>query len=157
VPAAVHEVEEWKHAYRVLDMPFSASPAAIKQNYRKLIKRWHPDLFASGSVEQAEASDMTRLINEAYASIARAPRGITPNRSRRICNRAKRIPALPVGGPHDHQTGVADLFERARLEPLRAVARILIPMPTGLNFGSGYSWDWLSAGSLVWSYFLNCM
>lgn len=73
MPAAVHEVEEWKHAYRVLDMPFSASPAAIKQNYRKLIKRWHPDLFASGSVEQAEASDMTRLINEAYASIARAP------------------------------------------------------------------------------------
>jgi hypothetical protein len=72
VSGGVHEVEEWKHAHRVLDAPLSASPAAIKQNYRKLVKRWHPDLFASGSVEQAEASDMTRLINEAYASIARA-------------------------------------------------------------------------------------
>jgi curved DNA-binding protein CbpA len=58
------QLAEWKAAYRVLDVPLEASANAIKVSYRKLMKRWHPDLFAAGSAEQAEATQMTRLINE---------------------------------------------------------------------------------------------
>jgi len=36
-------IEKLKRAYRVLNVPEAASALAIKSNYRKLIKRWHPD------------------------------------------------------------------------------------------------------------------
>jgi hypothetical protein len=66
-------VEELTRAYRVLDVHTSASALAIKSNYRKLIKRWHPDRPATGVATEAEASFMTKLINEAYALIENAP------------------------------------------------------------------------------------
>jgi DnaJ domain len=73
MPHVDDQLAEWKAAYRVLDAPLSASALAIKQNYRKLMKRWHPDHFLSGSPEQTEATLMTRVINDAYARIDRAP------------------------------------------------------------------------------------
>ena len=66
-------IEKWKKAYRVLDVPASASALAIKSNYRKLIKRWHPDRPATGGSTASEATLMTTLINEAYALIGNAP------------------------------------------------------------------------------------
>ena len=57
------QLEEWKGAYRVLDAPLSAPADFIKENYRTLVKRWHPDHYAAGSAEQVEAAEMTRLIN----------------------------------------------------------------------------------------------
>jgi DnaJ-domain-containing protein 1 len=67
------EIAEWKGAYRVLDAPLSAPAEFIKENYRTLVKRWHPDRYVVGSAEQVEAAEMTRLINEAYAKIENAP------------------------------------------------------------------------------------
>src|SRR5215831_8766414 len=63
----------WKQAYRVLDVPASASPQAIKAAHRKLIKRWHPDRYVAGTREQADATRMTELINHAYSSVRAAP------------------------------------------------------------------------------------
>jgi curved DNA-binding protein CbpA len=73
MPFVEDQIAEWKAAYRVLNAPLSASELRIKQSYRKLMKRWHPDLFPNGSAEQADATTMTRLINEAYDKIERAP------------------------------------------------------------------------------------
>ncbi len=67
------QIAEWKAAYRVLDAPFSAPADFIKENYRTLMKRWHPDHYTAGSAEQVEAAEMTRLINEAYGKIENAP------------------------------------------------------------------------------------
>ncbi|MEQ1353645.1 MAG: DnaJ domain-containing protein [Candidatus Acidiferrum sp.] len=67
------QIAEWKAAYRVLDAPLSAPADFIKENYRTLMKRWHPDHYAAGSAEQVEAAEMTRLINEAYGKIENAP------------------------------------------------------------------------------------
>lgn len=67
------QIEEWKKAYRVLDVPATASALAIKSNYRKLIKRWHPDRPATGGSTAADAAMMTRLINEAYDLVKNAP------------------------------------------------------------------------------------
>ena len=66
-------IEKLKRVYRVLDVPVTASALAIKSNYRKLIKRWHPDRPATGAATAAEATMMTKLINEAYGSIQNAP------------------------------------------------------------------------------------
>lgn len=67
------QISEWRHAYQVLDAPLHASALTIKQCFRKLVKRWHPDHYASGTQEYAEATQMTRTINEAYSAIKDAP------------------------------------------------------------------------------------
>jgi len=67
------QIEDLKHAYRVFDLPLSASPSSIKGAYRKLLKRWHPDLYPLGDPAQTEATQMTKLINEAYMAIKSAP------------------------------------------------------------------------------------
>jgi DnaJ-domain-containing protein 1 len=68
-----NQIEQLKRAYRALDIPEAASALAIKSNYRKLIKRWHPDRPATGAATSEEAMMMTKLINEAYALIENAP------------------------------------------------------------------------------------
>ena len=69
------DVTELKHAYQVLGVPTSASPHAIKQGYRRMARRWHPDLFKSGTLEHAEATLMMKIINQAYAKVEDAPLG----------------------------------------------------------------------------------
>lgn len=64
---------ELKHAYQVLGVPTDATALSIKHAYRRLVKRWHPDLYANGTPAHVEAANMTRLINEAYSTIAHAP------------------------------------------------------------------------------------
>lgn len=63
------QLKDLRHAYRVIGVPLEASAHSIKKAYRRLIKRWHPDLYAADT----EATEMTTLINEAYSSIAHAP------------------------------------------------------------------------------------
>jgi DnaJ domain len=67
------EIANLVHAYRVLDVPWDASPRAIKASYRKLVKRWHPDRYRPGTGSHTESTLMTRLLNESYARIEDAP------------------------------------------------------------------------------------
>jgi hypothetical protein len=67
------QIAEWKHAYRVLNVPLYASSFTIKQRYRQMVKRWHPDKCAQASPEYAEATQMTQIINVAFAEIKDAP------------------------------------------------------------------------------------
>jgi hypothetical protein len=75
-----------EHAYRVLCVPREASAKTIKQAYRKLVKRWHPDLYPAGTTEHTEATEMSRTINDAYAVAGHAPlryARVSPNRTNR--------------------------------------------------------------------------
>jgi hypothetical protein len=67
------QIARLKHAYQVVGVPLSATPASIKQSYRRLVKRWHPDFYTSDTVEYAEATQMTKAINESYSLIENAP------------------------------------------------------------------------------------
>lgn len=62
-----------ERAYRVLNAAPDASALAIKHAYRKLLKRWHPDLQQAGTTAHSESTEMSRRINEAYALIQHAP------------------------------------------------------------------------------------
>jgi hypothetical protein len=73
MPVSADQITELKHSYRVLDVPLAASTSSIKRSYRKLIKRWHPDLYPEGTLEYAEATQMTKSINAAYSTIQYAP------------------------------------------------------------------------------------
>jgi curved DNA-binding protein CbpA len=73
MPMAEDQISELKRAYRILDAPLSSSASSIKQSYRKLVRRWHPDRYQAGTPQYAEATHMTKLINGAYSKIENAP------------------------------------------------------------------------------------
>jgi len=84
---------ELQRAYQILGVPSSASAHSIKHAYRALVKRWHPDLYQTGTAAHAEATLMTRMINDAYSAIGRAPLRYyvdvdRPTRSRATANSA---------------------------------------------------------------------
>ena len=56
-----------KDYYKVLGVPQSASEAQIKQAFRNLIRKCHPDVNAS-----QKAAEWTRELNEAYATLSDA-------------------------------------------------------------------------------------
>jgi len=67
------ELDSLKGAYQLLGVSFSASAVAIKKAYRRLAKKWHPDLYPHETQAHFEAIRMMGLINEAYSKIAHAP------------------------------------------------------------------------------------
>jgi len=72
MPLTEFQLTELKHSYQILGVPLSASAHSIKQSYRRLAKRWHPDRHA-GIAALADATHMMKLINEAYSKIEHAP------------------------------------------------------------------------------------
>jgi len=73
MPVAEKQISELKRAYQTLNVPTSATATSIKKAYRQLLKRWHPDLHTSAASMDADATQMTKLINEAYSTIRQAP------------------------------------------------------------------------------------
>ncbi len=58
----MNEVE----ARQLLAVEATASPADLKSAYRRMLKLWHPDLFASNSASYPEAIRQAQRINAAY-------------------------------------------------------------------------------------------
>jgi DnaJ-class molecular chaperone len=56
--------------YETLGIPHTAKHEQIKRSYRGLVKRFHPDLFPSGSESQAEAGERLRQINVSYGILS---------------------------------------------------------------------------------------
>jgi DnaJ domain len=130
MPPQSAEIENLAHAYRVLDVPWDASPRAIKASYRKLVKRWHPDRYPAGTESHAESTLMTRLLNEAFARIADAPlrNGTATPFSRPAAATPHADEPDPSGGsrneyiPRDPQQDAGDFYrimERARVAGAR--------------------------------------
>ncbi|MEM6401104.1 MAG: dynamin family protein [Cyanobacteria bacterium P01_D01_bin.116] len=62
--------EKITNACNTLGLKPGASPEQIKQAYKKLVKKWHPDLFANQPQELIKAKEKIRLINEAYGILS---------------------------------------------------------------------------------------
>ena len=64
-PAAVQLLE--KDYYKILELPLTSTPEQIKEQYRKLAKKYHPDVRSSekGADHQPNA-DLFREVVEAY-------------------------------------------------------------------------------------------
>ena len=56
--------------YETLGVPKTAKPEQIKRAYRILVKRFHPDIFPTGSATQFEADVRIRQINAAYGVLS---------------------------------------------------------------------------------------
>jgi len=69
----VDTIRGLEECYQTLEVDLRASPRAIKRQYRRLVKQWHPDLYPNGSLEQKRAVERTQKINQAYRRIRHAP------------------------------------------------------------------------------------
>ena len=61
--------DELRSAYAVLGLQPGASLQEVKQQFKTLVRRWHPDRFANDPQGKAEANDRLRVINQAYSTI----------------------------------------------------------------------------------------
>ena len=59
-----------KRYYQILDLPITASPRRIKEQYRKLAKLYHPDTTADPADKDRFAKKF-REINDAYEALAK--------------------------------------------------------------------------------------
>ncbi len=69
-PKTQVEKDKVVRAYNILGLSTSASVAEVKQAYRTLVKKWHPDLFVNKSQQQKQAQEKMHLINEAYTILS---------------------------------------------------------------------------------------
>jgi DnaJ-like protein len=67
------DIASLHRSYQILGVQPAASPLAIKSAYRTLTKRWHPDLYPSGTEQYRDAVEMMKLINGAYSDAEQAP------------------------------------------------------------------------------------
>ena len=58
-----------KQHYEILGLKPGASPAELKQAYRRLAKIWHPDRFTHDSQLKQQAEEKIKTINEAYQQL----------------------------------------------------------------------------------------
>lgn len=74
------DARDLRHAYAVLELSPPVSEARLKQRYKTLVRRWHPDRYQADSVGQAEAAQKLRDINVAYQTVARSLESTEPSR-----------------------------------------------------------------------------
>jgi curved DNA-binding protein CbpA len=128
-------VEELTRAYRILDTPTSASALAIKSNYRKLIKRWHPDKPATSAATHDEAVMMTKLINEAYTLIENAPLRYYKERTTANFVEIPRSPMAIRRGRRPLSDAQAALIQKRMEYAVRIGSGILSGAAVGFMFG----------------------
>lgn len=71
-----------KHYYQILELPLNASPRRIKEQYRKLAKRYHPDRVTDPQ-EKVQLAEKFREINQAYEALSEIVRRASLNPTER--------------------------------------------------------------------------
>ncbi|MBD2682361.1 MULTISPECIES: dynamin family protein [Nostoc] len=65
-PKTQTQKDKITRAYSILGLQPNASLSEVKQAYRTLVKKWHPDLFVGKPQQQKQAEEKMHLVNEAY-------------------------------------------------------------------------------------------
>jgi hypothetical protein len=65
--------DERARAYAVLGVEWRVSREELRRHYRELVRRWHPDRFATDPRSLAEAEARMREINRAYQVLTAEP------------------------------------------------------------------------------------
>ncbi|MBN3950268.1 MAG: dynamin family protein [Nostoc sp. NMS7] len=69
-PKTQTEKDKITRAYSILGLQANASLAEVKQAYRTLVKKWHPDLFVGKPQLLKQAQEKMLLLNEAYTILS---------------------------------------------------------------------------------------
>jgi DnaJ-domain-containing protein 1 len=63
--------EAIRKAYAALEVPAGSDLEAVKRSYRRLMRKYHPDLNAGSSEKQRAATDLSQRLTEAYKTLER--------------------------------------------------------------------------------------
>ncbi|OYD99292.1 dynamin family protein [Nostoc sp. 'Peltigera membranacea cyanobiont' 213] len=69
-PKSQTEKDKITRAYGILGLQANASQAEVKQAYRTLVKKWHPDLFVNQPQLLKQAQEKMHLVNDAYTILS---------------------------------------------------------------------------------------
>jgi hypothetical protein len=69
-------VDPIARAYATVGLRPGVTARELKQQYKRLVRQWHPDRWANDPAGQAEAAGRMRVINAAYAVLQRAQRPV---------------------------------------------------------------------------------
>ncbi len=69
IPDEENQLE--KKYYKVLELEYGSDFSSIKKAYKKLLKKYHPDLFQNKPEKLKSAQEVARQINEAYTYFER--------------------------------------------------------------------------------------
>ncbi|MDZ8052186.1 MAG: dynamin family protein [Aulosira sp. ZfuVER01] len=69
-PKTQAEKDKITRAYSILGLQPGVSFSEVKQAYKTLVKKWHPDLFVAKPQLQQQAQEKMRLVNEAYTILS---------------------------------------------------------------------------------------
>jgi DnaJ domain len=129
----------------------SASLREAKRAYKRLVKRWHPDRFASDVQAQAEATLRLQRITEAYQVIAHAlgPGAAVASALGRDGARYERGERLPR---EEVERLVRSLGNEGPLDALLQQPVWWWPLPFGVVFllsTRSIDYEWLFAGGIL--------
>lgn len=102
--------DELRRSYAVLGLQPGASLQEVKQQFRTLVRRWHPDRYANDPQGKAEANDRLRVINNAYSTILQTNFGeaASPLRRESSPNHATQERTAPSRGNGATQSSAAE-------------------------------------------------
>lgn len=60
-----------KKYYKILELEYGADFESIKKSYKRMLKKYHPDLFQNKPEKLKSAQKLTQQINEAYTYFER--------------------------------------------------------------------------------------
>ena len=63
--------EAIRRAYAALEVPAGSELETVKRSYRRLMRKYHPDLNAGSSERQRAATDLSQRLTEAYKTLER--------------------------------------------------------------------------------------
>ena len=66
-----NENEKEKKYYKILELEYGSDFNSIKKAYKKLLKKYHPDLFQNKPEKLKSAQIVSKQINEAYTYFER--------------------------------------------------------------------------------------
>lgn len=61
--------EALRRAYAALEIPAGSDFEAVKRSYRRLMRKYHPDLNAGSPEKQKAATDLSQRLTEAYKTL----------------------------------------------------------------------------------------
>jgi DnaJ-domain-containing protein 1 len=63
--------EAVRKAYAALEVPAGSDLETVKRSYRRLMRKYHPDLNAGSTEKQRAATDLSQRLTEAYKTLER--------------------------------------------------------------------------------------
>ena len=108
--------------YQMLGLEKTASSTEIKETYRNLVKKWHPDRFINEPEKIAQAKQEIQRINEAYENIKNyleSPEKFTHNfnfKSKKSAPNVHYDLGVQLAEQEDYQAAIAEFSQTIKLD-----------------------------------------